>query len=148
MELRIHGWIQRLYWPLLEQWSIPTWPQTIKVISNRQPACNQWIEQTKHILCDMNIKNIIKIRLHGRCWDVNKHDKIQSKYCLFKFTDIYHSCSKWQYVGFSLCDGLAMYRRQAVTHTKRSQQLTHWGRDEIDAISETTLSNAFSWMKP
>ena len=25
--------------------------------------------------------------------------------------------------------------------------LTHWGRDEIDVISQTILSNAFSWMK-
>ena len=25
--------------------------------------------------------------------------------------------------------------------------LTHWGRDEMDAISQTTHSNAFSWMK-
>ena len=25
--------------------------------------------------------------------------------------------------------------------------LTHWGRDEMDAISQTTFSNAFSWMK-
>ena len=25
--------------------------------------------------------------------------------------------------------------------------LTHWGRDKMDAISKTTLSNAFSWMK-
>ena len=25
--------------------------------------------------------------------------------------------------------------------------LTHWGRDKIDAISQTTFSNAFSWMK-
>ena len=25
--------------------------------------------------------------------------------------------------------------------------LTHWGRDEIDAISQTPFSNAFSWMK-
>ena len=25
--------------------------------------------------------------------------------------------------------------------------LTHWGRDKMDAISQTTLSNAFSWMK-
>ena len=25
--------------------------------------------------------------------------------------------------------------------------LTHWGRDEIDAILQTTFSNAFSWMK-
>ena len=25
--------------------------------------------------------------------------------------------------------------------------LTHWGRDEIDAITQTTFSNGFSWMK-
>ena len=25
--------------------------------------------------------------------------------------------------------------------------LTHWGRDTMDAISQTTFSNAFSWMK-
>ena len=25
--------------------------------------------------------------------------------------------------------------------------LTHWGRDEMNNISQTTLSNAFSWMK-
>ena len=25
--------------------------------------------------------------------------------------------------------------------------LNHWGRDKIDAISQTTFSNAFSWMK-
>ena len=25
--------------------------------------------------------------------------------------------------------------------------LTHWGRDEIDAISQTTFSNAFYWIK-
>ena len=25
--------------------------------------------------------------------------------------------------------------------------LTHWGRDEMDIISQTTFSNAFSWMK-
>ena len=26
-------------------------------------------------------------------------------------------------------------------------ELTHWGRDEIDTILQTTFSNAFSWMK-
>ena len=33
---------------------------------------------------------------------------------------------------------------------KRASQglgLTHWGRDKMAAISQTTLSNAFSWMK-
>ena len=28
-----------------------------------------------------------------------------------------------------------------------AQILTHWGRDKIDAISQTTFSSAFSWMK-
>ena len=28
-----------------------------------------------------------------------------------------------------------------------SNKLTHWGRDQIDAISQTTFSSAFSWMK-
>ena len=27
------------------------------------------------------------------------------------------------------------------------KHLTHWGRDEMAAVSKTTLSNAFSWMK-
>ena len=27
------------------------------------------------------------------------------------------------------------------------QVLTHWGRDKMAAISQTTFSNAFSWMK-
>ena len=26
-------------------------------------------------------------------------------------------------------------------------ELTHWGRDKMDAISQTIFSNAFSWMK-
>ena len=29
-----------------------------------------------------------------------------------------------------------------------SADLTHWGRDKMDASSQTTFSNAFSWMKP
>ena len=29
----------------------------------------------------------------------------------------------------------------------REVYLTHWGRDEMDAISQTTFSSAFSWLK-
>ena len=29
----------------------------------------------------------------------------------------------------------------------KSLALTHWGRDKMDAISQTTFSSAFSWMK-
>ena len=30
---------------------------------------------------------------------------------------------------------------------KQILALTHWGRDKMDAISQTTFSSAFSWMK-
>ena len=32
-------------------------------------------------------------------------------------------------------------------HFMLIMMLTHWGRDKMDAISQTTLSNAFLWMK-
>ena len=31
--------------------------------------------------------------------------------------------------------------------THRRQHLSHWGRDKMTAVSQTTLSNGFSWMK-
>ena len=38
-----------------------------------------------------------------------------------------------------MCDRVFRYTRVKV--------LTHWGRDKIDAISQTTFSSAFPWMK-
>ena len=32
-------------------------------------------------------------------------------------------------------------------HQNISVKLTHWGRDKMPAIFQTTFSNAFSWMK-
>ena len=34
-----------------------------------------------------------------------------------------------------------------VNHANISKPLTHWGWDKMAAVSQTTLSNAFSWMK-
>ena len=34
-----------------------------------------------------------------------------------------------------------------LTHLPGADELTHWGRDNMAAISQKTLSNAFSWMK-
>ena len=34
-----------------------------------------------------------------------------------------------------------------MTRRRSMIYLTHWGRDKMDAISHTTFSNAFSWMK-
>ena len=41
-------------------------------------------------------------------------------------------------------DGIICWRIHAALGLN---QLTHWGRDKMDAISHRTLSNAFSWMK-
>ena len=32
-------------------------------------------------------------------------------------------------------------------YIKKEIFLTHWGRDNMDTISQTTFSSAFSWMK-
>ena len=64
-------------------------------------------------------------------------------------------CCHW----FKWYNGLAWNRQQAIIWTNDGlvcwwiyaslnvNGLTHWGRDKMDAISQTTLSNPFSWMK-
>ena len=58
-----------------------------------------------------------------------------------------------------LDNGLAPNKRQAIIWTNAElihwhiygtqggDELTHWGRDKMDAISQTIFSRAFSWMK-
>ena len=36
---------------------------------------------------------------------------------------------------------------EIMTILAKSATLIHWGRDKIDAISQTIFPNAFSWMK-
>ena len=47
-------------------------------------------------------------------------------------------------IWFDCCEGFC-FVIQAICFTCTT--LTHWGRDKMTAISQTTLSNAFSWMK-
>ena len=61
----------------------------------------------------------------------------------------------------SLCGGLLTHVKQTIglylnwlwlslqmhIYVICRSELTHWGRDKMDAISQTTLSNAFLWMK-
>ena len=39
------------------------------------------------------------------------------------------------------------YGKRSLVSDRPYWYLTHWGRDKMDAISQTTFSNAFSWMK-
>ena len=63
---------------------------------------------------------------------------IQDKYCKTVFDET------------EICDPRGMdLKRYTVNFDvfDRLPDLTHWGRDQIDAISQTTFSNAFSRMK-
>ena len=44
-------------------------------------------------------------------------------------------------------DDITVSLTSAAVSTSQPIALTHWGRDKIDAILQTTFSNAISWMK-
>ena len=56
------------------------------------------------------------------------------------------SLTKGQYCGKRF-HVVALSRRKIKIFTTFHDTLTHWGRDKMDAISQTTLSNSFSWME-
>ena len=52
--------------------------------------------------------------------------------------------------GYWIClvrENLSLTKPQQYMNHVHIDGLTHWGRDKMDAISQTTLSNAFLWMK-
>ena len=57
--------------------------------------------------------------------------------------DIYYAAQCWLYL-----HGQAGIVDALQTECPATEQdLTHWGRDKMAAIFQTTVSNAFSWMK-
>ena len=101
---------------------------------------------------------------HRKCRCADK-TILQPSYLLIVI--LYTSKTGYQYIesGFSLAYVIALgwwgrtyvclpwswqhISTQSLTVSKHADihVLTHWGRDKMDAISQTTLSNAFSWMK-
>ena len=76
-------------------------------------------------------KNIPYLTLTGVPWDVFQED-FSENICynstvLYFINNTANSCN--------------------VTGETHMWHLTHWGRDKMAALSQTTLSNAFSWMK-
>ena len=66
------------------------------------------------------------------------HDQHWFRYWLV----LWHHAITWTSIDFSEM-GSSVIHQRAVSQ----EMLTHWGRDKIDAISQTPFSNAFSWMK-
>ena len=45
------------------------------------------------------------------------------------------------------CIAITMGNTRNSLNDQQPEPLTHWGQDKMAAVSQTTLSNAFSWMK-
>ena len=51
------------------------------------------------------------------------------------------------FTGFTINDGARDTVHLSCHHGQNGFVLTHWGRDKMATISQTTISNTFSWMK-
>ena len=53
----------------------------------------------------------------------------------------------WRHFGNTAPHGLTTPWEYPTPRPWHNVHLTHWGRDKMDAISQTTFSSGFSWMK-
>ena len=92
------------------------------------------------------------------CWVYNYKSNIRflSRYKTFIELTMdlicYWPCSASSMLFHKQCDNCATAADAAQTnmtkwHIYIGNCLTHWGRDKMDAIFQTTFSNGFSWMK-
>ena len=62
-------------------------------------------------------------------------------------SDLYMAYYNKFYLGTVVSWSFCEHRRVLFINLKNLNLLTHWGRDKMDAISQTTFSSAFYWMK-
>ena len=75
-------------------------------------------------------------------------------YCLW-LNSVWSNANLCQWISSLFREKIADFQRQAITKTKsrvlllvpKASHLTHWGRNKIDAILQTTFWNAFFLMK-
>ena len=109
---------------LNQYWNIVNWT-----------ICNklQWnLYRNLHVFIQENaFENVI--------WEINDGRFVQASMC---FATMAGSVSLVEII---VC--APVVKHQAITQTNPDWLLTYWGRDIMDAISQTAFSSAFSWMK-
>ena len=64
---------------------------------------------------------------------------------LFNMSIWFFNKVAWNLISSSSC--INVYYSPPQNQLAKYSALTHWGRDKMDALSQTTFSSAFSWMK-
>ena len=104
--------------------------------------CNQWFRITVESEIDEISWNLTFQSFSDRI--INEISYTYSRLwceCMVSYWQRFESWECQTYIcGNSLLDGTRSYGTG-------EKGLTHWGWDKMDTISQTTFSNAFSWMK-
>ena len=75
------------------------------------------------------------------CWSFYPMRDVQFMFPRIINASFFYTYCEWKHV-------LHIWILQSTTYPAETGiDLTHWGRDKMAAISQTTLSNAFSWLK-
>ena len=122
-------------------------------ISRRQQLCNDTIDETQRWVpskVEYKTHRIPKPKYFSARLAVVFAQSIEDR-CEIENEDVVGDAStrlEWSQYSIIL---IARHTHQSrFEHVVKSEMyiwLTHWGRDKMAAVSQTTLSNAFSWMK-
>ena len=163
-------WVNTL-WPSDDIWCHRTWSTLVKVmacclITPSHYLTHWWliVKWTPGNNIHWNYNQHLNFYWRKCIWKSHLQNAIQSK-------QLYHimvTCRTewlkprvhvWRSSCWASCMGLLHHRRYKTIHVLSrwyvyapTQELlwcllTHWGRDKMDTISQTTFSSAFSWMK-
>ena len=121
--------------PLKNNFSLNHVLHVVKICHSLYDIVDIFGSQTRK--SSLHILHICKTCQNSK-WSDLSMIKYNWSFCL---DDNFHICLLWHFT--------PVLQQEAVKGTifLSLQALTHWGRDKMAAVFQTTLSNAFSWMK-
>ena len=146
-------------------------PQNLTNEKSTLDQVKAWCCQaTSHYLSQYRLRSMSSYGVTKPQWV--KHDKTsipalpgswkQSYKTVCLFNSLWPRDTRWWHRSGSKLPQVVAWRHQTITWFNVNHEffcdiqlkafykkkfLTHWGRDKMDAISQTVFSNAFSWMK-
>ena len=124
-----------------------------QMASNAEHFCflcqiNEYINKVSqcelHLFCNLQCRNLYFLISYISIW-------LSLNQCLLINNEVQRHLQNGNFTGgtkdINNLIVLEMSHSQLQPHHPGDNKLTHWGRDKMDAISQTTSSSAFSWMK-
>ena len=124
----------------LTQWYVPHTQQYINWLDKTSIYISLYTTQLE---LSLSVTNCSKAHGHGT--NIKQHFSMQIY--IYDFIFCHHTdffiCSNYDDVHYYIWWSFFMWKTSVIGPSK----LTHWGRDKMAAIFQTTFPNGFSWMK-